>query len=106
MEVRTTNELLKALEDLPSYWDKVCLNLCATDTFYVTPFEDHIDITLYAQNSNSIGMSYVMDLIDYLRKNTRDVKVCTAFHWTEPVEVYRVSNKMFWGETISHVTIR
>lgn len=106
MEVRTTNELLKALEDLPSYWDKVCLNLCATDTFYVTPFEDHIDITLHSQNSDSISMSYVMNLIDYLRKNTRDVKVCTAFHRTEPVEVYRVSNKMFWGETISHVTIR
>ena len=106
MEVRTTNELLKALEDLPSYWDKVCLNLCATDTFYVTPFEDHIDITLYSQNADSISMSYVMNLIDYLRKNTRNVKVHTAFHRTDPVEVYRVSNKMFWGETISHVTIR
>lgn len=106
MEVRTTNELLKALGDLPSYWDKVCLDLCATDTFYVTPFEDHIDITAYTQNSDSISMNYVMDLIDYLRKNTRDVKVCTAFHRTDPIEVYRVSHKMFWGETISHVIIR
>lgn len=106
MEVRTTNELLKALEDLPSYWDKVCLDLCATDTFYVTPFEDHIDITLYSQNSDSISMNYVMNLIDYLRKNTRDVNVCTTVHRTDPVKVYRVSHKMFWGETISHVIIR
>ena len=106
MKVSTTNELLKELENLPSYWDKVCLDLCAVDTFYVTPFEDHIDITASTQNSNSISMKYVMDLIDYLRKNTRDVKVRTAFHRTDPVEVCRVSHKMFWGETISHVTIR
>ena len=69
-------------------------------------FEDHIDITLYAENENSISMRYVFDLIDYLRKNTRNVKVRTAIHHTDPVEVFRVSNKMFWGETISHVTIR
>ena len=106
MKVNTTTELLKALEELPSYWDKVCLDLVAVNEFHVTPFEDHIDITLYAKNENSISMRCVFDLIDYLRKNTRNVKVRTAIHYTDPVEVFRVSNKMFWGETISHVTIR
>ena len=105
-KVKTVKELIDALKEMPSYWDKFSLGLCEQNQIYVTPSDGYVDITPTSKNNRSKSVRYVMDMIDLLETLPQDAKVRTENKWDSPLDVYYWSCKMMWGEKLSYVAIR